>query len=210
MNIKNLMKILALSLTAILFAVPAKAQVTIGQNKAPDPSAVLDLRSNGNTGLLLPRLALASTSDATVLAGGVHVQGMFVYNTATAGDVTPGTYYDNGEKWVRIDGGAQWFYMPSFNLPVPATVPTTTTVDLYAEYKKQFMQSGNPEFVTSNAAITQVKTVYTSDQLDYVVTAYPTSCMTINSISSAGVMNYTINSTNVPEGSFINVIFIVK
>jgi hypothetical protein len=83
------------------------AQVTVGEDTAPNSSAVLDIRSKDHYGLLLPRLALASINDAAVLAGGVHVAGMFVYNTATAGtppgNVTPGIYYNDGTHWVRVD-----------------------------------------------------------------------------------------------------------
>jgi hypothetical protein len=86
------------------------AQVTIGEDTAPNSSAVLDLRSKEHYGLLLPRLALASINDAAVLAGGVHVVGLFVYNTATAGtppgDVTPGIYYNDGNHWVRVDSAS--------------------------------------------------------------------------------------------------------
>jgi hypothetical protein len=53
-----------------------------------------------NKGLLLPRVALTSTTAFAPLTA--HVAGMAVYNTATAGDVTPGYYFDNGTKWVRI------------------------------------------------------------------------------------------------------------
>jgi hypothetical protein len=31
-----------------------------------------------------------------------HVAGMLIYNTATVGDVTPGFYFNNGTKWVRL------------------------------------------------------------------------------------------------------------
>jgi len=108
--------IVCLFITSLFFSLPLKAQVIIGANDLPNPSAALDIRSNNHYGLLLPNLNLASTTDATVLAGGVHVPGMLVYNTATAGDVRPGVYYDDGNRWVRV--GERWFYMPSFNLPV--------------------------------------------------------------------------------------------
>ena len=50
--------------------------------------------------MLLPRLGLSNTTSFSPLAA--HVAGMTVYNTATAGDVTPGFYYNDGSKWVRI------------------------------------------------------------------------------------------------------------
>ena len=193
---------------ALLFSLPLKAQVTIGANDLPNPSSMLDIRSNDHYGLLLPSLKLTSTTDSTVLAGGVHVPGMVVYNTETTGDVRPGVYYNDGTKWVKM--GERWFYMPSFNLPITAT--GSFTCDLYKTYKDQFTKAGNTQFVSSNTSVsvTNVQPVYASDQLDYYVTAYSTDCITITGINSAGVMSYTVKSTNVPEGSFINVIFVVK
>jgi len=90
-------------LMVVLFNQPIKAQVTIGSQNAPDGNALLDLRQNtadslSTKGLLLPRVALTSTTSFTPLTA--HVKGMTVYNTATAGDVTPGIYYNDGSKWV--------------------------------------------------------------------------------------------------------------
>lgn len=64
---------------------------------APNSNAGLDVDFT-NKGLLIPRLALTSTSSFAPL--GAHVAGMIVYNTATAGDVVPGFYYNDGNKWL--------------------------------------------------------------------------------------------------------------
>ncbi len=74
-------------------------QVTIGSNEPPQKNAVLELKS-GDKGLLLPRLALTSTSSSSPMDA--HIQGMLIYNTASSNDVTPGCYFNNGEKWVRL------------------------------------------------------------------------------------------------------------
>jgi hypothetical protein len=56
----------------------AKAQVTIGADRAPHPGAVLELESQSNHGLLLPKISLA---DASVWGlKGTPVEGMAVYN----------------------------------------------------------------------------------------------------------------------------------
>lgn len=76
-----------------------QSQVTIGKNQLPNPSAVLDLQSNGKRGLLLPRVALTDTVLAAPFEA--HVEGMFVYNTNTSADgkVIEGVYFNDGNRW---------------------------------------------------------------------------------------------------------------
>ncbi|MGN6436946.1 MAG: hypothetical protein ACTHMM_10455 [Agriterribacter sp.] len=78
-----------------------------GSTNLPNAAALVEFESN-NKGVLLPRVALAATNNATPLSA--HVAGMMVYNTATAGtapnNVTPGFYYNNGTEWVRTIGDA--------------------------------------------------------------------------------------------------------
>ena len=204
---KNQLRVLSLCVTTLFFAAPMKAQVTVGSESAPNKDALLELKQDGTTtkGLLLPRVALKSTSLAFPLSA--HVKGMEVFNTDSVGDVTPGTYYDDGTKWVR-SGGTKWFYMPSFNLPAPTAVNVSTTCDLYKEYLNQFT-NGNGQFVSSNASATNVQPVYDREQLDYFVSAY-SGPISISGINASGVMTYTFTDTNIPEGSYINIIFVVK
>jgi hypothetical protein len=78
----------------------------MGGTTAPDPNAILDLNTNntdnGPKGLLLPRVALVATTNASPLTA--HVKGIFVYNTAPANDGSPGAYYNDGTKWIRSGG----------------------------------------------------------------------------------------------------------
>ena len=69
-------------------------------NSNPNASAMLDVYSVSK-GLLIPRIALTST---TVTAPVISPEAsLLIYNTATAGDVTPGYYYwDGTSKWVRL------------------------------------------------------------------------------------------------------------
>lgn len=82
------------------------AQVGIPSNN-PNKNSVLDLNKTDGTsekGLLLPKVALSSTSDPSPLSA--HTAGMYVYNTALAGTtgtaVSPGEYYNDGKKWIRV------------------------------------------------------------------------------------------------------------
>jgi hypothetical protein len=63
----------------------------------PNPAAGLDV-DFPDKGLLIPRVILTSTTSFSPLSA--HVAGMIVYNIATAGDVVPGFYYNNGTKWI--------------------------------------------------------------------------------------------------------------
>ncbi len=94
-----------------LFSFNGFTQVGIGTT-TPNENAILDVTSTPEAtgGLLLPRVALTGTANVAPLTE--HVQGMTVYNTNTAGDVTPGYYYNDGNNWVRIGsasgGGDDW------------------------------------------------------------------------------------------------------
>lgn len=99
MTKNNFFKTLALSAVLFLGTV-LQAQIKVGNNPTSiNTNSVLEMEST-NKGMLLPRLALTNTTAASPLIA--HVAGMTVYNTATAGDVTPGFYYNNGTVWVRV------------------------------------------------------------------------------------------------------------
>ncbi|MFV0471115.1 MAG: hypothetical protein ACK5L7_03640 [Paludibacteraceae bacterium] len=118
---------------SISFSEILQAQVTIGSNVEPDGNAILDLKNNANPetstkGLLLPRMELESTALATPLTA--HVKGMVVYNTKTANNVTPGYYYNDGTKWVRIADAAMLGTEPWYNVATN-TDATTNTQNIY-------------------------------------------------------------------------------
>jgi hypothetical protein len=79
-----------------------RAQVGFGTTS---PEAALEVKS-ADSGILIPRVALTSTNVVTPVTNGVALE--LVYNTNTAGNVTPGYYYlstDTG-PWVRLSTGA--------------------------------------------------------------------------------------------------------
>ncbi|UPQ80032.1 hypothetical protein M0M57_04150 [Flavobacterium azooxidireducens] len=77
------------------------------------PNAALDVTST-TSGFIAPRIILTATNVAAPVVnpngGGAPLAGTIVYNTATAGtapnNVTPGYYYWDGARWVRMEGGA--------------------------------------------------------------------------------------------------------
>jgi len=103
MKKKGLYQIMTTGLFCMLLCYPPSvfAQVKIGNNpRSINKDAVVEMEST-NKGMLLPRLTLSSTANATPLSS--FVEGMFVFNTATANDVTPGMYYSDGAKWIRVN-----------------------------------------------------------------------------------------------------------
>jgi microcystin-dependent protein len=88
----------------------------------PNSNALLDLVSI-NKGLKLPILSLISTNNPSPLVQ--HVQGMLIYNTATAGtvpnNVASGLYINDGSRWIPLTQPGQLagtvMYMASSNAP---------------------------------------------------------------------------------------------
>jgi hypothetical protein len=111
-----------------------------------DASAAFEINANTNTpasplygGLLLPRVALTGTTDVTTIAG-TESTSLLVYNTATAGDVTPGFYYwvaAPTNAWQRIISGNSNFptgtgtqnYVTKWNNAAGTTIGNSQIVD---------------------------------------------------------------------------------
>lgn len=93
-----------LLLTLLIVSNYNYSQVSIGA-AVPNTSANLDVTAldiNGNKrGLLIPRLNLLSTTDATTINSG-NVNSLLVYNEATQADVEPAFYYWYINKWRKI------------------------------------------------------------------------------------------------------------
>jgi hypothetical protein len=103
------MKKITLLLLSLLLAAGSYAQ-SVGINAdgtAPDGSAMLDVKST-DKGMLIPRVALTGTTDVTTISS--PATSLLVYNTATAGDVTPGFYYWDGSSWTPIGGSSPTTY----------------------------------------------------------------------------------------------------
>jgi hypothetical protein len=70
-----------------------------------------NVTDDGKLGLALPRVDLGRWGTDTKLSHSGHLRGLLVYNTATTThlavdkNVTPGVYYNDGTRWVRIGTG---------------------------------------------------------------------------------------------------------
>ena len=96
-----------LTVLFLLLSINLRAQVGIGTT-TPDASAQLEVKSTSK-GLLIPRVALQSTTDVTTIAA--PATGLLVYNTAAHNDVLTGFYYWEG-SWKPLlaaaSGGTAW------------------------------------------------------------------------------------------------------
>lgn len=123
---------LVLGIVAILFSLmPIQAQVGIGTTS---PAGALDI-SSSSSGLLIPRVALESTTDiTTVLNPNTHelIESTLVYNSGTGGLTPAGFYYWDGDSWEVMADNTSDVYMGKIeinalgdiDIPLPFT-PTS-------------------------------------------------------------------------------------
>ncbi len=199
-----------LLLTIVLtsgFAASAQTKIkdgTVVSPVLPNVNAVLELEST-NKGLLLPRVALEQTSMATPLS--THVAGMVVYNTATANDVLPGYYYNDGSRWVKASGNAVAGTEP-WNVQGGSTPASSNSENIY--------QSGNVSIGKNSSVVgsstlqvygsisTPIRSVTQSATLtedDYTVVCRQSSAITISlpdPATCSGRMYYIINNGTQP------------
>lgn len=210
---KQLLKGLLIVGALLLFSQFSTAQVTIGSVLTPNKDALLDLQEEGTTtkGLLLPRVALQQTTSFAPMQA--HTQGMVVYNTAKVADVTPGYYYNNGTKWMKLyTVSDSFFYMPSTVLPTdendPAFAGGVFSINLYDNYQKQFALSGAN--TASSSAQGQLP-VYGSSDLHYFVTYFDDTVFTDVAVNASGILTYKLKSGfTYSEKTFMNIILKVK
>ena len=122
------------------------AQVGIGTTS---PNAALDVTATTD-GLLIPRVALVNTTTATVVTPTISE---LVYNTAIAGDVTPGFYYWDGGKWIRFllsnTTSNSWALLGNAGTTVGTNfLGTTDNVDMV--FKRNNIQAG--KLTTTNTS----------------------------------------------------------
>ncbi|MDR1556281.1 MAG: hypothetical protein LBS88_04520 [Tannerellaceae bacterium] len=107
----------------LLFALPlaagVQAQVSVGSLSPSEPAALLQIKeydaptgTGGVTankgGFLLPRVALNSVSDVTVIPGATpnhksDITGLLVYNVSTSGEMEEGIYEWDGTMWAQLE-----------------------------------------------------------------------------------------------------------
>lgn len=201
-----------------LFATVGVAQVKVGTTPEVNPNAMFEVEAT-NKGMLLPRVALETTSSPAPLTA--HVAGMTVYNTAETTDlavadklrVSPGFYYNDGEKWnemiTRDNKAVKFFYMPSITFDTSVDV-TGATKNLYEEYEKQFsLPVGGNHAKSTNAPANGIPYFASPTDLYYYVTDYDPAVFSNIEITDEGIMTYNVTAA-ATDCSLINIVFVVK
>ena len=224
---RNLL-LLALS----FFILQVSAQVTIGSLDSPAEGVLLDLKEHAadgenvttDKGLLLPRVKLVAKDSLQPLINNAsdtderELTGVIVYNVAeitgneTIRSMSEGLYMWNGNEWTMLGktGNPNFFYMPSFDLPL-GTIGSTQSVDLYNEYARQFKYDAgrNPNF-HNGQGLTAVPGIYSRSDLYYVVLDYTPGVISNLQMDASGNLSYQVVSTTVPQEAYINIICVVK
>lgn len=185
----------------LLLAWVTVIQAQIGINTdTPGQSTVLEITSpnTGNRGWLIPRM---TTVQKTAVTSPAH--SLLVYDTDQK-CISQNLGTPAAPQWTCLTlFNRKFFYMPSIN--IETTTLGTATKDLYAQYKTEY---GSPMY-KSTSAPSAIPYFPSSSDLFYYVTYHDPSRITINSISAAGVMNYTtIKKANYDD--YINIVFVVK
>jgi hypothetical protein len=203
----------ALLLGAFMASLQAAAQTKIGGTPGPvNPNAYLQLgdsmdivtgAAKANKGLLLPRVGLAATNLATPLTH--HVAGMYVYNVATAGGtavtaVSPGVYYNDGTRWVRVGLGdmtptphTDWHITGNALVSDTNFLGTTTDKDLV--FKRNGLPAGR---LGENNTAFGVSAL--PDNTGYYNVAVGVDALKANTIGGANVAVGTASLTASTEG----------
>ncbi|MBE4948945.1 hypothetical protein [Chryseobacterium culicis] len=191
------------------------AQIGIG-TASPNANAMVDVTST-NKGVLVPRLALVSTNNASPLSA--HVAGMTIYNTAANNSVAshpvyPGTYYNDGTQWLRkstwndartITGGsisdpvslitadaAAETAQSTILSTIPFTLDRPSTVEFSANISTRYTASGSNTAPLSDGAVKlcTINFQFTTAPSGISTTAFfgDHSTSYVNSLSAAGTV----------------------
>ena len=102
-KMKTTIKSIFIFCLLFIVTISIKAQVGIGTG-SPNGSSMLEINAT-NKGVLIPRVTLTGSTDATTIA--TPATSLLIYNTATTSDVVPGYYYNSGTSgspvWIRLN-----------------------------------------------------------------------------------------------------------
>jgi hypothetical protein len=231
-KMKAMLRVTGICIVIFWGYVHMNAQVSIGVSAPPVAAALLDLKdrvagadtlSANSGGLVLPRVSLVDKTTLEPFIGTNDTEweisnrdktkhdhiGLTVYNLIDNALFDKGIYVWSGSEWKSIQLSSNYIYLPSFNLEWNAT-----SVNLFNIYKQNLDFATNSKYKSSTGVLRVAFPEFSENATDfyYVVTYYDPNVLTINSITSNGLMSYTKNPSLKlpPEGSFINIVLIRK
>ena len=157
-------------------------------------------------GFKLPQLDSIQRSGISDINAN-DAKGQLVYNTET----NCIEFWDGG-TWRNFCENTRWFYMPSVVIDVSENVQGATC-NLYAEYKKQFDASTLGSLIVKNSGAPADDTftrVYEVNELNYYIIGYDNTVFSNLSVTDAGIMTYDVDSSNVSDETYMNIVFVVK
>jgi len=188
-------------LAALFFALPAKAQVEIGDNANPQAYSLMEVAtSHIKGGLRLPQLKITERDslNALLLANPAAAQGLVIFNVETFC-----VEYWSVDHWVNLcNNGAEIFFTnPNADPSVQANRvdPTAVTFPSGGSTIGPFVSHGTPECTSTDPAYTlTVKLGAATIASDPVATGAFTIAMTPNTSLGArfAIINVKDNCTN--------------
>ena len=153
-----------------------------------DPSAILDVTSS-NKGILIPRVALISTTDVTTIPS--PATSLMIYNTTTTGGLIPGFYYFNGTSWVLVgSGGASSGWALTGNT---GTVTSTNFLGTTDNVSLTFKTNNQKAGYISNSLFSDANTFF----------GYTAGNVTTGTLNSAfGYESMLVNTTGQANAAF--------
>jgi len=168
----------------------------------PDASAMLEVKAT-NKGILIPRIALTQTTSASPVTS--PAQSLLVYNTATINDVTPGYYYWDGSKWVRLLSEKAWL-LSGNNIGASDFLGTTNNMDLkiYTNNSEKMRVTSTGRIGINTSSPSYRLHVNGSTKIDtFLLVGNPTAtattrrgCKTFYMTSTLSVQNGYVNSAS--------------
>ena len=176
-----------------------------------------DLTASKAEGIIVPQLSLSELNQKSNSYTQAHSGAIIYINDVDTTPITKnqkirkkGYYYFDGNQWrVFVEDQKKIFPLPYF-IEQHTSNTTNQELDIYQLYIKQFTKDPVNQFLSNNGILEGINQIYERDQLDYVITYYDTETIQVNGLTTDGVLNYDVISTNFNLNSYINITLVVK
>lgn len=203
-----------------------ESKVTISNDKVTIPASTAFANLTGATANFT--IEFSATSDYTKIPNGQRIivfnntDFIGTYENFSIPAKTAQEFVHSDKKWYSFKASAQnfvypeklrWFYAPSLVLETSVNA-TAKTVNVYDNYIKQFTKHNNSAsedygFISSNSQASTIPYYTSATDFDYFITGYDRSVFEKVSISTNGLLTYTVKSA-ATDKTFMNIILVPK